>query len=106
MLDRSSVPRAAVNRVHHGADAIRARYSHSWLKELAAHLHAVDFLDRTTVIGAELLWSALPFVLLLSSLANTRIDDEISRHIGLNVQGAHIVRALFRSHPSHELVSI
>ena len=66
-----------------------------------AHLNAVDFFERTTVIGAELLWSALPLIILLSSLANERVDDDISRHIGLNSQGAHIVTTLFRGHPSH-----
>jgi membrane protein len=44
---------------------------------------------------------ALPFIILLSSLANERIDDDLSRHVGLNAQGAHIVRTLFRSHPTH-----
>jgi membrane protein len=102
----SSLPKAAVERARHGADAIHSRYADSWIEELFAHLRAVDFVDRTTVIGAELLWSALPFVLLLSSLANERVDDEISRHIGLNAQGAHIVRGLFRSHPAHDLVPI
>jgi membrane protein len=102
----SAVPGAAVDRVHRGADAIRARYSHSWVEELVAHLNAVEFFDRTVVIGAELLWSALPFIVLLSSLADERIDDDISRHIGLNSHGAHIVRTLFRNHPAHAFVPI
>jgi membrane protein len=64
-------------------------------------LKALHFLDWTTIFGAELLWSALPFVILLSSLANERIDDDLSRHIGLNSQGAHIVHTLFRTTPAH-----
>jgi membrane protein len=59
-----------------------------------------------TIFGAELLWSALPFIILLSSLANERIDDDLSRHIGLDSRGAHIVRTLFRNRPTHELVPI
>ena len=53
-----------------------------------------------------MLWSALPFMILLSSLANRRIDDDISRHIGLDSHGADIVRYLFRSTPSHAVVPI
>jgi membrane protein len=69
-------------------------------------LKALDAFNWTTIFGAELLWSALPFIILLSSLANERIDDDLSRHIGLNGQGAHIVRTLFRSAPSHAIVPI
>jgi membrane protein len=58
------------------------------------------------VFAAELLWSALPFIILLSSLANEHIDDDLSRHLGLNSQGAQIVRDLFRSSPSHAVVPI
>ena len=42
----------------------------------------------------------------MSSLADERIDDDLSRHIGLNRQGAHIVRTLFRNSPSHAIVPI
>jgi membrane protein len=45
-------------------------------------------------------------VIILSSLANERIDDDISRHIGLNGQGAHILHELFRSSPTHPVVPI
>jgi membrane protein len=58
------------------------------------------------IFGAELLWSALPFLIILSSLANTRIDDDISRHIGLDGQGARIVQTLFRGHPAHAAFAI
>jgi hypothetical protein len=53
-----------------------------------------------------LLWSALPFIILLSSLANEHIDDDLSRHIGLNSQGAHFVRGLFRNRPAHAVEPI
>ena len=95
-----------ISRTHHGVDAIRARYSGSWIQELRAHLEAVQFYERTVVIGAELLWSALPLLILLSSFANERIDDDISRHIGLNPEGARIVHHLFRGHPSHAIEPI
>src|SRR5690242_5518133 len=87
-------------------DAARARYERSWIQDLVTQLKALDFFDWTMVFAAELLWSALPFILLLSSLADERIDDDLSRHIGLNSQGAHIVRTLFRNTPSHAIVPI
>jgi hypothetical protein len=76
------------------------------VQAIVAHLQALHVFDWTTIFGAELLWSALPFMILLSSLANERIDDDLSRHIGLNSQGAHIVRSLFRNTPTHALVPI
>jgi len=58
------------------------------------------------VFGAALLLSALPFVILMSSLANQRIDADLSRHIGLNHQGADIVSQLFTSSPTHSAADI
>jgi membrane protein len=81
--------------------AARARYERSWVRDLIGQLNALEFFEWTTVFGAELLWSALPFLILLSSLANHRIEDDLSAHIGLDQQGTHIVEGLFRSSPSH-----
>jgi membrane protein len=86
--------------------AARVRYETSWVSDLVAQLKALHFIDWTSVFGAEMLWSALPFMILLSSLANRRIDDDISRHIGLDSHGADIVRGLFRGSPSHAVVPI
>lgn len=86
--------------------AARARYQGSWLEDIVTKLRALDFFDWTLIFAAELLWSALPFIILLSSLANERIDDDLSRHLGLNSQGAHIVKSLFRSSPSHAFLPI
>jgi membrane protein len=66
----------------------------------------VSFFDSVVLFGAALLISVLPFVILLSSLANHHIDTDISRHIGLNGQGARIVSELFRSTPSHSWAAI
>jgi hypothetical protein len=48
----------------------------------------------------------VPLIVLLGSLANQRIDDDLSRHIGLNTRGAHIVEGLFRKSPTHAAVPI
>jgi hypothetical protein len=69
-------------------------------------LKGLDVVDWTTIFGAELLWSALPLLILLSVLANTRIEDDLSRHIGLNHRGAHIFESTFRNAPSHAVVPI
>jgi membrane protein len=98
--------RAARNRARRQVSAARARYEGTWAQDLIRQLKVVHFLDWTSVFGAELLWSALPFIIVLSSLANTRIDDDLSRHLGLNNRGAHIVETLFRNHPTHAVVPI
>ena len=98
--------RSRTESVHQQFDAARARYERSLAGDLVAQLKALHFLDWTTIFGAELLWSALPFMILLSSLANERIDDDLSRHIGLNSQGADIVHSLFRGTPTHAIEPI
>src|SRR5947209_469210 len=87
-------------------NAARDRYEGSWVQAIAWQLKALHIFDWTTIFGAELLWSALPFIILLSSLANQRIDDDLSRHIGLNSQGAQIVKHLFRHAPAHASIAI
>jgi membrane protein len=87
-------------------DAVRTRYEGSWAQAIVVQLKALHVFDWTTIFGAELLWSALPFMILLSSLADERIDDDLSRHIGLNSHGAHIVRTLFRDTLTHAFVPI
>jgi membrane protein len=50
--------------------------------------------------------AVLPLLLLLSALAETRIDDDLSRHIGLDRTGAHIIEGLFRKRPAHSAGSV
>jgi membrane protein len=97
---------AATERVRRLLDVVRGRYEGSWVQAIAAQLKDLHAFDWTTIFGAELLWSALPFIILLSSLANTRIDDDLSRHIGLNSQGAQIVEHQFRHAPAHATIAI
>lgn len=87
-------------------DAVRGRYEGTWLQALVVQVRDLHVVDWTTIFGAELLWSALPFIILLSSLANTRIDDDLSRHLGLNARGAVIVETLFRHRPAHATIAI
>jgi membrane protein len=58
------------------------------------------------LFGAALLISVLPFLILLSSLANHHIDTDLSRHIGLNHEGALIVSHLFRPSPAQPVAAM
>jgi membrane protein len=86
--------------------AARSRYEGSWADDLVKQLKALDLGNWTMIFGAQLLWSTLPLLILLSSLASERIDDDLSRHLGLNAQGARVVKDLFRSSPTASLVPI
>jgi membrane protein len=82
------------------AGALR-RFEGSWLQDLSTRLTAIDFGNAIVLFGASLLLCALPLIILLSSAADERIDDDLSRHIGLNGRGTHIMEGLFRKTPTH-----
>jgi membrane protein len=75
-------------------------------QDFLSRLGALDFANSIVLFGASLLLSVLPFIILLSSLANHRIDADLSRHIGLDSQGARIVSQLFRSSPAHSAAPV
>jgi membrane protein len=93
-------------RAQREIESARRHLEASRVQGTITRLRALDIANWTTLFGAELLWSVLPLLILLSSLANDRIDDDLSRHIGLNRKGAHIVHGLFRATPSHDGVAI
>ena len=86
--------------------AARRRFEGSWAEDLTMQLKALELGNWTVIFGAELLWSVLPLLILLSSLANERVDDDISRHIGVTGQGVRVIRELFRNSPTFSLVPI
>ena len=88
------------------AAAARGRFEGSPAQIFFRQLGALDFANSIVLFGASLLISVLPFVILMSSLANHRIDTDLSRHIGLNQQGALIVSQLFRSSPAHSIAAM
>jgi membrane protein len=88
------------------AEAARGRFDGSSAQIFLRQLGAVDFLNTSVLFGAALLTSVLPFVILVSSLADKRVDADLSRHIGLNRQGALIVSQLFRSSPAHSVAAV
>jgi hypothetical protein len=76
------------------AGAARGRFDRSPAQAFVRQLGALDFVNTSIIFGAALLTSVLPFIILLSALANHRIDSDLSRHIGLNRQGALVVSQL------------
>jgi membrane protein len=84
----------------------RARYEGSWIGAIGLQLKELDFVNQITLFGAALLWSGVPLIIVLSSLADEPIDDDLSRHIGLDAHGARIVQAVFRTAPAHAVVPI
>ena len=86
--------------------AARDRFEGSPAQIFLRQLGALDFANSIVLFGASLLISVLPFVILMSSLANHRNDTDLSRHIGLNSQGALIVSQLFRSSPAHSIAAM
>ena len=88
------------------ADTARHRFDGSPAQTFVNQLGALDFVNTSVVFGAALLTSVLPFIILLSTLANHRIDSDLSRHIGVNRQGALVVSQLFRSSPAHPVAEI
>ncbi len=93
-------------RVRALAGAARGRFEGSSAQTFLGQLGALDFTNSIILFGSALLISVLPFVILLSSLANHRIDTDLSRHIGLDRQGALIVSQLFRSSPAHSTAAV
>ena len=105
--DGGSRPRARVSALQRRfASAARGRFEGPSARIFLRRLRAIDFINSIVLFGASLLLSVLPFTILLSSLANRRIDTDLSRHIGLNTQGARIVSQLFRSSPAHSAAPI
>jgi membrane protein len=95
---------SSVYRIRLAAEQLRFRGS--WIEQLGTQLKALHVFDWTSSFGAELLWSVLPLIILLSSLANHSIESDVSRHIGLDSQASDIVKGMFRSSPSHDLFAI
>ena len=100
------VPSSAPARARALAGAARGRFERSSGQIFLTQLGAVDLVRTSILLGSALLSSVLPFVILTSSLANHRIDTDLSRHIGLNHQGALVVSELFSSSPAHSTVAI
>lgn len=63
-------------------------------------LGRVDFGNQILIFGASMLLSVLPLIIVLSTYASHRVQDDIARHLGLSTQGTRIVDGLFRASAS------
>ena len=75
----------------------RRRYQGSVVQDLFKGLRDVEFGNWIILFGASFLLSVLPLIIILSALANSRVDDNIATRLGLNHEGSHIVDTLFTS---------
>ena len=89
------LPRRATPRNQKLSERWRARYEGSFAQDFVRGLGAVDFGDRIIIFGACLLLSVLPLIIVVSTYASHRIDDDIATHLGLSAQGIRIVEGLF-----------
>jgi membrane protein len=80
--------------------AVRDRFEGSLAQDVLSQLKALDFSSQVMLLGAGLLVSLLPFLILLSAFASNRIDDDIALRLGLDRQAAGIVTHLFTSSPA------
>ena len=80
-----------------GRERLRDRYKGSIVQDFWTRMNAVQFGDWIILFGAAVLLSVLPLIILFSAMASRRIDNDISLHLGLSRQGAHIVESLFHS---------
>jgi membrane protein len=80
--------------------AARARYEGSLAQSFVRALNALDFSSQIMLFGAGMLVSMLPFLILLSAFASSRVDDDIALRLGLDRQASGIVTHLIRSSPA------
>jgi membrane protein len=82
------------------AATAQARFQGSLAQSFVMELKILDFTQQIILLGAGLLVSLLPFLILLSAFASERIDDDIARRLGLNQRASGIVSHLFTSSPA------
>jgi membrane protein len=80
--------------------AARDWYEGSLAQRFVLELKALDFSNQVMLFGAGLLVSLLPFLILLSAFASSRIDDDIALRLGLDRRASGIVTHLFTSSPA------
>jgi membrane protein len=73
------------------------RYEGSAGQDLIKGLAKVEFGNWIILFGASFLLSVLPLIILLSAFANSRVDDNIARRLGLSEKNAHVVDSLFKA---------
>lgn len=73
------------------------RFRTSAARDILDRLKEMQFVTTMTVFGATFLLSALPFMILLSSFAHRRVEDDLASHLGLDAHASRILEGLFRN---------
>jgi membrane protein len=76
------------------------RYEGSLVQGFFTRLNDLDFTNQIMLLGAGLLISLLPFLILLSAFASERVDDDIALRLGADHRAADILTRLFRTSPA------
>ena len=97
MAESETATPPSASRSQQVKDRALRRFEGSVPQEFWARLKSVGFGEWIILFGAAVLLSVLPMIILFSAMASTRIDDDISAHLGLSSRGAHIIARLFRS---------
>jgi membrane protein len=79
---------------------VRRRYERSLAQQFFRRLNDLDFTNQIMLLGAGLLISLLPFLILLSAFASERVDDDIALRLGADHRAADILTHLFRTSPA------
>ena len=82
---------------------LRQRYQGSLAQRFCGRLDELDFGNQIMLLGAGLLISLLPFLILLSVFASERVDDDLALRLGLDHRAAGIVTNLFRAAPASRM---
>jgi membrane protein len=82
------------------------RFEGSAAQEVVRRLKDLHVVTIITMFGAMFLLSALPFVILISSFANRRVEDDLSQHLGLNAEAARTVEGLFQTSSTYSASAI
>jgi membrane protein len=79
---------------------MRQRFEGSAVQELGRQLKTLDFGNQAMLLGAGLLASLLPLLVLTSAFASEHVDDDLALRLGLDRRPSDIVAHLFSSAPA------
>jgi uncharacterized protein (DUF2267 family) len=81
-------------------NTLRERLEGSAAQDFARQLKASDFGNQAFLLGAGLLSSLLPLLVLVSAFASERVDKDLALRLGLDHRASDIVARLFSSAPA------
>jgi len=70
------------------------------VKEFGRRLKVLDFGNQAMLLGAGLLASLIPLLVLVSAFASERVDDDLALRLGLDRRASETVAHLFTSAPA------